>query len=34
MKLTHPKLWDYCIRPVKDNGLGMGEIFDFINVKY
>lgn len=34
MKATHPKLWDYCIRPVEENGLGMGSIFDFINVKY
>ena len=29
MKITHPKLWNYCI-----NNLGMGKIFDYIDVKY
>jgi len=29
MKLTHPKIWNYCI-----NGLGMGEVLDAIGVKY
>lgn len=34
MKETHPKIWDYCIRPKDKNGLGMGEVLDFINVPY
>jgi 3'-phosphoadenosine 5'-phosphosulfate sulfotransferase (PAPS reductase)/FAD synthetase len=29
MKLTHPKIYDYCI-----NKLGIGEVLDYINVKY
>jgi len=29
MKITHPKLWDYCI-----NKLECGEILKFIGVKY
>lgn len=34
MKETHPKIWDYCIRPKDKGGLGMGEVLDFINVSY
>ena len=29
MKVSHPKLYNYCI-----NGLGLGEVLDFIGVKY
>lgn len=29
MKITHPKLWDYCI-----NKLGVGEVLDYIKVDY
>ena len=32
MKTTHPKQYDYCIR--EENGLGLGKVLDFINVKY
>jgi 3'-phosphoadenosine 5'-phosphosulfate sulfotransferase (PAPS reductase)/FAD synthetase len=28
------KKWDYCMRDVKDNGLGFGKVLDFINVKW
>lgn len=34
MQITHPKLYDYCIRPKEDNGLGLGEVLDYIGVKY
>ena len=34
MKETYPKMWDYCIRPVEENGLGMGAVLDYINVPY
>ena len=29
LKETHPKQYDYCI-----NKLGLGEVLDYINVKY
>jgi 3'-phosphoadenosine 5'-phosphosulfate sulfotransferase (PAPS reductase)/FAD synthetase len=32
MKITHPKQYDYCIR--EENGMGLGKVLDFINVKY
>ncbi len=31
---THPQLYNYCLKPVKDGGLGLKEVLDFINVKY
>ncbi|MDD3041312.1 phosphoadenosine phosphosulfate reductase family protein [Bacteroides sp.] len=34
MKISHPKQYDYCIRSVDDNGLGLGEILDYIGVPY
>lgn len=34
LKNTHPKQWDYCIRPTEENGLGMGKVLDFMNVPY
>lgn len=34
LKITHPKIWDYCIRPKDKGGLGMGEVLDFINIPY
>jgi 3'-phosphoadenosine 5'-phosphosulfate sulfotransferase (PAPS reductase)/FAD synthetase len=32
MKQTHPKIYEYCIR--EENGLGLGKVLDYINVKY
>lgn len=34
MKITHPKQYDYCIRPVEENGLGIGKVLDYIGVPY
>lgn len=34
MKLTHPKQYNYCIKSIESGGLGVGEVLDFINVKY
>ena len=34
MRLTHPKQYGYCIRPVEDGGLGLGRVLDYIGVKY
>ncbi len=28
MKITHPKIYDFCIR--EDNGLGLGKVLDYI----
>ncbi len=33
LKETHPKLWDYCMRPWDKGGLGMREVLEYINVK-
>lgn len=34
MKLTHPKLYDYCIRECDKGGLDIGRVLDFINIPY
>lgn len=32
MKETHPKQWDYCMRPVDQKGLGLREVLEYIGV--
>ena len=32
LKTTHPKLWDYCMRPLDRGGLGMKDVLQSINV--
>lgn len=34
LKQTHPKLWNYCMKPWDEGGLGMKEVLDYIGVKY
>lgn len=34
MKLTHPKQYAYCMKPVEDGGLGLDAVLNFINVKH
>lgn len=34
LKETHPKLWNYCMKPWDEGGLGMKEVLDYIGVKY
>ena len=34
MKENYPKQYDFCIRPVEENGLGEGKVMDYIGVKY
>ena len=34
LKKTHPKLWNYCMKPWDEGGLGMKEVLDYIGVKY
>lgn len=33
LKTTHPKLWQYCMKPVSEGGLGLKEVLEFIGVK-
>lgn len=33
MKVTHPKIYDYCMRPWDQGGLGMAEILEKIGVE-
>lgn len=33
LKVTHPKLWNYCMKPWDEGGLGMKKVLEFINVK-
>lgn len=33
LKMTHPKIWEYCMKPVSEGGLGMKEVLEFIGVK-
>jgi len=34
MARTHPRMFDYCMRSREENGLGCGEVLDFIGVPY
>lgn len=33
LKVTHPKLWKYCMKHKEEGGLGMREVLEFIGVK-
>lgn len=33
LKQTHPKIWEYCMKPWDEGGLGMKEVLDYVNVK-
>ena len=32
LKQTHPKLWEYCMKPIESGGLGMRNVMEYINV--
>ena len=32
LKVTHPKLWDYCMKPWSEGGLGMRNVLEYIGV--
>lgn len=34
MQLTHPKQWDYCMRPLEQGGLGMAAVLNYIGIEY
>lgn len=33
LKVTHPKVWEFCMKPWDKGGLGMKEVLDYIGVK-
>lgn len=33
LKETHPKIWEYCMKPWDEHGLGMREVLEYIGVK-
>lgn len=33
LKKTHIKLWEYCMKPVSEGGLGMKDVLEYIGVK-
>ena len=32
LKKSHPKLWEYCMKPIENGGLGMGKVMEYINI--
>ena len=33
LKISHPKLWEYCMKPMENGGLGMREVMEYIGVE-
>ena len=33
LKITHPKVWEFCMKPWSEGGLGMKEVLDYIGIK-
>ena len=33
LKVSHPKIWEYCMKPWDEGGLGMKEVLDYVHVK-
>lgn len=34
MQKTHPKQWEFCMKPIEEHGLGMANVLDFIGVPW
>ncbi len=34
MKITHPKQYEFCLKPIEEGGLGLKAVLDYIGVKY
>ncbi len=34
LKRMHPKQYEYCMRPIEENGLGMKPVLDFLEIPY
>ena len=32
LKITHPKLWSYCMKPWEEHGLGMQKVLEYIGI--
>lgn len=32
LKATHPKQWAYCMKPIKEGGLGLRQVLDYIGI--
>ena len=32
LKETHPKLWEYCMKPWSEHGLGMRTVLEYIGI--
>ena len=33
LKVTHPRIWDWCMKPYEDGGLGLRTVLEYIGVK-
>ena len=33
LKETHPKLWEYCMKPLESGGLGMKDVLNYIGIE-
>lgn len=34
MKVTHPKQYEFCMKPISAGGLGLAEVLDYIGIKH
>ena len=34
MKKTHPKQYDYCMKPIEDGGLGLDKVLSFMKIHH
>lgn len=34
MKITHPKQYQFCLKPMDDGGLGLQEVLEYLNIPY
>lgn len=34
MKITHPKQYEYCMKPVNEGGLGLDEVLTYMDIKH
>lgn len=34
MKISHPKIYEYCMKDIENGGLGLKKVLDFIGIKY
>jgi len=34
LQRTHPKLWEYCMKPKSEGGLGLKEVLEYIGIPY